>query len=396
MRVMNIIKRIKNWFPKAKEQLQDQANELEAKLTDSELNPLAPEQLDPIQKDIAALSHPDPYKTAIDSKLTELLTQWQQGSGCNCLVVLSHSTHTISSLLHQTLSGSSIDDSLVIHSLPWSHRPQDYSTILTQLQQEIEPTESDSPPHQLRVIPDLSWCFLRCLYGLDGVEWLQETLFQDQSQFWLIGCNYWTWQYLNCVYQWSDYFETTLELPPLEPLEIKQWLQPAMEKLDFDFEQETDSDESEEGDEDEWESKAERKYYERLADLSLGTQPAVAQLWLNSLRQQQDVEQEETNDAHISAESESQPIILGRVDLPKFPKLTKEDRYLLFSLGLHGSMTVSQLAISLGDLERPLQAQVQVLLRVGIIQNQQGWLSLAPLHYPRLKQDLENNQFLFD
>ncbi|MGB3536286.1 MAG: hypothetical protein WBA13_22560 [Microcoleaceae cyanobacterium] len=396
MQLKNIIKKIKKWLPKAKEQLEDQANELEAKLTDSELNPLPPEQLDPIRQDIAALPHPEPYKAAIDSKLTELLNKWQQGSGCNCLVVLSHATDTISSLLHQTLSASSIDDSLVIHSLPWSHRPQDYSTILTQLQQEIEPKKSDSPFHQLRVIPDLSWCFLRCLEGLDGVEWLQETLFQDQSQFWLIGCNYWTWQYLNCVYQWSDYFETTLELSALEALQIKQWLQPAIEKLDFDFEQETDSSESEDDDEDEWESKAERKYYERLADISLGTRPAVAQLWLNSLRQQNPEDIEETSDAHISAESESRPIVLARADLPKFPKLTKEDRYLLFSLGLHGSMTVSQLAISLGDLERVVQAQVQILLREGLIKNKQGWLSLDPLHYPRLKQSLENNQFLFD
>jgi hypothetical protein len=272
---------------------------------------------------------------------------------------------------------------------------------LTQLQQEIAPTADDTPPHQLRVIPDLSWCFLRCLYGLDGVEWLQETLFQDQSQFWLIGCNDWAWQYLNCVYQWEAYFEALLELPALKPLEIKQWLQPVMEQLAFNFEDQTDSSHSEDSEDEAWDSKAERKYFERLAKVSLGTRPTVAQLWLNSLRQQAPEEQQETPEAHISAESASQSIILARVDLPKLPQLTKADRYLLFSLGLHGSMTLNQLALSLGDRitlvaagEGQVQAQVQVLQRAGLIQNQQGWLSIAPIHYPRLEGNLEDNQFL--
>lgn len=403
MQLQDIVKRVKNWFPKAQEQLKDQANELEAKLTDSELNPLSTEQLNPIQKDIAALPHPEPYQRAICSKLTKLLTQWQQGGDYNCLVVLCHSTEDMNSLFHQTLSSYSMDDSFVIHTLPWSHRPEDYSTILTQLQEEIAPTEDDTPPHQLRVIPDLSWCFLRCLYGLDGVEWLQETLFQDQSQFWLIGCNYWSWQYLNCVYQWDAYFEQILELPALEPLEIKQWLQPVTEKLAFNFEDDTDSSQSSDSEEEEWNSKAERKYFERLAKVSLGTGPTIAQLWLNSLRQQEVEEQEETPEAHISAESESQAIILARVDLPSLPQLTKGDRYLLFSLGLHGNMTLNQLIFSLGEHvtlfaagEGLVQAQVQVLRRAGLIQNRQGWLSIAPIHYPRLERDLQDNQFLVD
>jgi hypothetical protein len=403
MKFQKIVKRLKNWFPKAQEQLREQANELEAKLTDSELNPLTQEQLKPIQKDIAALPHPEPYQVAIRSRLTELLTQWQQGNSGNCLVILCHSTEDMNSLFHQTLSASSIDDSLVIHTLPWSHRPEDYSTILTQLQQEIAPTEADKPPHQFRVIPDLSWCFLRCLYGLDGVEWLQETLFQDQSQFWLIGCNYWAWQYLNCVYQWEAYFEEIMELPALEALEIKHWLQPMMEQLAFNFEDNSNSSQSEDSEEEEWDSKAERKYFERLAKESFGTPPTVAQLWLNSLRQQEPEEQEDTPEAHITAESTSQPIILARVDLPKLPQLTKADRYLLFSLGLHGNMTLNQLAVSLGDRitlvaagEGQVQAQVQVLQRVGLIQNRQGWLSIAPIHYPRLERDLQDNQFLVD
>jgi hypothetical protein len=46
--------------------------------------------------------------------------------------------------------------------------------------------------------------------------------------------------------------------------------------------------------------------------------------------------------------------------------------------------------------EGHVQAQVQVLQRAGLIQNSHGWLSIAPIHYPRLERDLKDNQFLVD
>ena len=404
MQIQKLLKRVKHWFPQAQEQIKEQANELEAKLTDSHLDPLPPEKLRPIQENLSQLPYPEPYIKAIAHKLNEHFSKWQQQKVCNCLVVLSHPTENISALLQQTLAADVIDLSFPVNTLSWSHRPLDYSTILSELQSQIHSKETHSPQPQVQVIPDLSWCFLRCLYGLDGIEWLQQTLFQDQSQFWLIGCNHWMWHYLNHVYQWSTYFDQTLSLPSLEPLEIKQWLQPVSEKLSFDFDDDHDDlFESDEEDEEDspWEGTAERQYFKRLARISLGIPPTVAQLWLNSLQQQDAEEIEETSDAHISAESASRSILLARVSVPKLPELTKEDRYLLFSIGLHGNLTLEQLALSLGNDtmlaalgENPVVAQVQFLQRVGVIQNQQGWLSIHPIHYPRLKIDLEDNHFL--
>jgi hypothetical protein len=404
MEIPNLVKRVKNWFPEAQEQIKEQANELEAKLTDSNLDPLPPEQRRPIEKHLAQLDYPKPYIEAIAQELNEQLRKWLQGSDSNCLVVLSHPIENISALLQQTLASGKIDPSLGVHSLSWSHRPVDYSTILSELQEQIHPIEANRDQPQLRVIPDLSWCILRCLYGLDGIEWLQHTLFQDQSQFWLIGCNEWMWHYLNRVYQSSAYFEHTLSLPALEPLEIKQWLQPVRETLNFDFDDDDDDDDDEEDLEDSpWECKAERQYFKRLAKISLGTTPTVAQLWLNSLQQQDAEDLENTSDAHVSAESTSQPIILARATLPELPQLTKEDRYLLFSVGLHGNLTLDQLALSLGNQttlaavgESPVTTRVQVLQRSGLIQNNQGWLSIHPIHYSRLRTDLEDNHFLVD
>ncbi|MGB3401501.1 MAG: hypothetical protein WBA77_02290 [Microcoleaceae cyanobacterium] len=406
MKIPNLVKRVKNWFPKAQEQIKEQANELEAKLTDSNLDPLSPEQRRPIEDHLFQLDHPQPHIEAIATKLNEQLEKWQQGSDRNCLVVLCHPIENISTLLEQTLASGKIDPSLKVHPLSWSHRPLDYSTILSELQDQIHPPETNPTQPQLQIIPDLSWCFLRCLYGLDGVEWLQHTLFKDQSQFWLIGCNDWMWHYLNRVYQWSTYFENTLSLPALEPVEIKHWLEPVREKLNFDFDFD-DDDEEDDDDEDledsPWECIAERQYFKRLAKVSLGTAPTVAQLWLHSLQQQDAEDLENTPDAHVSAESSSQPIVLARVTLPKLPQLTKEERYLLFSIGLHGNLTLKQLALSLGNEttlaavgESPVTTQVQVLKRAGLIQNQQGWLSIHPVHYPRLRNDLEANHFLVD
>ncbi|MDR9405548.1 MAG: hypothetical protein RI580_19175, partial [Halothece sp. Uz-M2-17] len=80
--------------------------------------------------------------------------------------------------------------------------------------------------------------------------------------------------------------------------------------------------------------------------------------------------------------------------LPKLPSLSAEDRYLLHSLLLHGKITRSSLAISLGVKEETIQARIQLLLRDHLIQIENQFLSVTPLYYPKIKQELSQNNFL--
>ncbi|MBE9042350.1 hypothetical protein IQ235_16375 [Oscillatoriales cyanobacterium LEGE 11467] len=52
------------------------------------------------------------------------------------------------------------------------------------------------------------------------------------------------------------------------------------------------------------------------------------------------------------------------------------------------------MALSLGEPEPPIRAQVRVLVRSGTLWNHQGEIQVNPAYYLRLRTDLENNKFL--
>lgn len=82
------------------------------------------------------------------------------------------------------------------------------------------------------------------------------------------------------------------------------------------------------------------------------------------------------------------------ISLPSLPILTTGDRYLLYSILLHGQISVTHLATSLGERESHIQAQAQVLLRAGLINRQQDQIKIDPSYYLSIRADLERNNFL--
>ena len=79
--------------------------------------------------------------------------------------------------------------------------------------------------------------------------------------------------------------------------------------------------------------------------------------------------------------------------MPDLPTLTDEDRYLLHSLLIHGTMRRDHLAFGLGLPSHRLQPRIHWLLGEGLIETAAGELSVRPSHFPCLVKELTDNNF---
>ena len=262
----------------------------------------------------------------------------------------------------------------------------------------IAPETPTEPIHSptIVVIPNLERCFLRCIQGWEGVEYVQNLVAHDPSYFWVLGCSHWTWAFLDRVCHISAYLEQVEALPKLTGDDLKQWLTPLMasvaapgDRQDPDTELDLGSD----------------AYWSALASTSAGISTTAAQLWLQSLRIRADNLADDSPESlqarpyepHRQSESSSDPLHSLRLKKPALPALIdldSMDRYLLHALLIHGKMMRSHLALSLGEAEQTIRSRVQVLRREGVIIQQGVWLWVHPAHYPRLRSELGNNNFL--
>ncbi|MGC9505208.1 hypothetical protein [Baaleninema sp.] len=381
VQIGNFLARVRSWFPKAQAKLKEQAAELEAKFSDADRIPLNFTLRQKLIDRLLELDSPNPYCEEVRSILSQRLKQWQQDETApNGLAVLGSPVEVLPRLLENTLFSWGYDGVLLIKTVTEVISPHDVSATIEQLRQTVESEFMGSIDRNLvMVIPDLSRCFLRCVDGLDSIDVLQEYVLRDRSRFWLMGCDRWAWNYLDRICNLSVSFPEPVALPPLSPEELKIWLSPVCHLADCQFEKEPENGNFENGEleEDFWNSKPEKSYFHRLAELSLGSAAVAANLWLRSLH-------------HLEGEA---GIFAERPQLPELPLLTKDDRFLLYSLGLHRKTSVEDLAKTLGDTPLEVFQRVRRLQSSSLIRQQEELWELEPAHYPRLYRDLSNNQF---
>ncbi|MGQ9838528.1 MAG: hypothetical protein ACUVRV_11360 [Cyanobacteriota bacterium] len=184
-----------------------------------------------MQAQILQLHTPLRFQQVIQAALEEALQLWQSDADrCNGLVILTDPAEPgwawLKSLEESLLASlrtalkTSLNQNLeVVHRtiktiniklLPWKSRPADWLT------------------GDCGVIPSLEICFLRCISGLDGMEWLRDQVYRYRSCFWLFGCNPWAWMYLDRVLGLGSYFQQVVRLPPLTAEELASWFTPVL------------------------------------------------------------------------------------------------------------------------------------------------------------------------
>lgn len=355
-----------------------------------------PGVLNTLQEQFAKLPTPQPYKETIQANLSTALQDWQANPEFenNSLVVLGRPVEEIGPILKASLQ-EDFHDCNVRFFLGGYQRPADPLTVPQHLERQLESeqeapsdiatpvtqTDLDSHVPTIMVVSSLEQCFLRCIQGWEGIEYLQTLSTQDPSRFWVFGCNHWAWAFLERVCQISAYFEQVVALPNLSGSELQTWLAPLLEtalatQSDGPMVQVKAASEG---------------YWNSLANVSDGIASTAVQVWLRSLQIRAEAL---TEDGAVVDDAQLIELLPGKPTLPGLITLEAMDRYLLHSLLIHRAMTRSHLALSLGEAERNIRSRLQVLRREGIVRQRGRRFSVHPAYYPKLHKELGNNNFL--
>ncbi|MDY6938476.1 MAG: hypothetical protein SWY16_12480 [Cyanobacteriota bacterium] len=404
----SLFDRLKNWFPRTGAEIEAKASKLEAKLTqsDGEFQTLSKEKRQHLRDRTTASLNLPSYRAAVTSALKTSLKEWEteDRTSRNSLAILASPIEPLERIWQDVLETWEGKADYRVRVLQPSHRPQDGAEIADRLREQLaameESPESEESPDdrpEIVVIPHLEWYFLRVVEGLDGIEWLQQMMVERPDRFWAVGCNSWAWQYLDCVCQSSAYCDRTLLLPELKAIEIKNWLASICDEIEFDDDSEDDEDDPQDWDDERenWTSKGQLRYFNKLQKTASGLSRVAVELWLDSLCV--NVNSSDSGEEDAEDDTPETPSTLAwrkRIDLPDRPALTLDDRHLVYSVLLHGSIDLPHLAQTLGERELPVRARVRVLERSGALWNRKGQIQVNPAYYLRLKTDLENNKFL--
>ena len=381
-----MINKLKFNFSQTKSQLQ---NILEAESEDRESSQKIPQDIaNKIIEKIQNLPCPQIWQEEIGAQLTEALKKWRsQAEAPNSLVLINSPVTSVDPILKTVINNlpTELDNIIKIKALNWSNRLEKFNAIkeqlISDLQLEPDDLENSVPDNlesrqKLVVISHLEWCFLRCIGGLEAIESLRDLIYGDDCHFWLIACNNWAWKYLDLIYQVSAYFGEKINVPRLTGEQLQSWLEEIVTELNIVYNEELGDEELD---------KYQEKYWENIANLSLGIDTVAVDIWLRSL-------QKKNHDSE--AESQSLQLQLAKAKLPDLPDLSHDNLYLLYSLLLHGSMSLSHLAYSLGEQQSTVKAKVQFLVKQGIVIREQNLLKVKPSYYSKLKISLANNNFL--
>ena len=300
-------------------------------------------------------------------------------------MILSSPVTTVSRILTESLQDWSLEKQITLRPLEWICRPQEVESIAIRLRQQLGrgTLTANTKEPEIVVIPNLSWCFLRSVDGLEGIDYLQDVLLQDNSRFWIIGAGEVAWEYLNHVSHFKAYCGESLELPQLNPEQLQAWFEPVISEFEINFAKPNiefpNSDENQ---------SYQNRYFSKLASLSEGVNTVAAQVFLHSMRYEYKDKDNQENDKNEGILEAQNP------ELPNIPRLDADEHYILYSVLLHGDLTLTALCESLGD-ERPfVKGRVQMLRRKGLIEQKNEILTINPIHYPRIKNELSNNNFI--
>ncbi|MGB3613771.1 MAG: hypothetical protein WBA10_08260, partial [Elainellaceae cyanobacterium] len=178
-------------------------------------------------------SHPSD-KAAIQEALSPAVAQWRENPSAtnNSLTIVGSPVSPVALILAGGLIEWVDDNDLSSSLLDWVERPANPKDIRSKLQESLGQGSSESEL-AVAIIPNLSWCFLRTAEGLDGIDYLRDSLLSDRRRFWIIGSGQVGFQYLNCVLKLQAHCGKVMQLPRLSSEELKAWLMPVIDALNI-------------------------------------------------------------------------------------------------------------------------------------------------------------------
>ncbi|MDY7002535.1 MAG: hypothetical protein SWX82_00810 [Cyanobacteriota bacterium] len=361
------LKQIQRWFKGQKEVIEDQ----------NSLQELPSETQAKIQEYLSTISHPQKIIEGIKNSIEEATDRWlYSASSPNSLIILGNPVEPINEFIQEAIKQWQTPQNLPINCLclPPATNPAERQQQLVEELQKVSVNSRTESQQQLYLIPNLSNCFIRCIGGLDGMNILRDKVAEDKQKFWIIGCHNWAWEYLDKTNQIQADFEQTFSIPNLDGNELKLWLKPAIDNLYIDIEEK----------EDEF-----QKDFEKLAKISLGLSEVAKELWFICLGCEQQEQKQEDEDIESSL-----LIKIAWQNLPKQPKISEDDRYVIYSLLLHQQLSLDCLAITLGEEKNLVNSHVRKLKELDLIQENFGLLKINQVYYPQLAADLKQNKFL--
>ncbi|NEP17751.1 MAG: hypothetical protein F6J97_12745 [Leptolyngbya sp. SIO4C1] len=392
---MASLKKIRSWLTAAQQAIQLPWSNMRQSVSQTDTVELPLEQFQKLRQIIQALPPPPGHVAAVRTALKDAVEAWRTYDNApNALVVLTEPTETAVEILEQAIQTDELPFSLKTHYIDsWQSRPDDYLSIQEHLCQAVGQIyhQSDSAETiSLGLIPCLDHYFLRCVDGLEAIEVLRNAVVERTDCFWLIGCNHWAWQFLDRICYLEAYLEKTMALPQIQPQQVKHWLYELISAIEIEpFETDPDADAKVSED---WDSAAEKAFFHDIVDTAAGIAHVAAYVWLNSLSY-------ELNDPDVDQPSADSVEPLGRVKrsqvkLPKLPSLDAADRYLLYAILLHGSLSSQHLMQSLAEPAGRVQAQLQKLKRQDVVEQYRSGWRVNPSYYLSLKKHLMRNNFL--
>lgn len=402
-------------FSSFKQQLQSWLSQTRAaNETPTDLVALPDVLIKQLLQHIAHLPSPPAYQTAVQKAIGDAVEVWQKNLDApNTLVILGSPVESINKIINDSLEEWSDRPDLEItnplvnwqrisNHLVTSQKIQQLFKPYSNIQQGIDPDLDHvldagclDQRRKLVIIPSLEQCFVRSIGGWESIEFLRDLAIQNRHCFWVMGCNHWAWDFLDFVCQVSAYFSQIYPLPKLDSEMLENWLNPIIQTV---VEQES-SDQFPGLNKKQKNTSLEDRhqaYWQSLASQSVGVSRIAANLWVQSLRTKKEITEQKSLPSLELKKSRKDPdftIYESRPFLPSLPSLTGQDRYLLHSVLIHGQISRTHLALSLGEGKNQIQVQVQRLLRAGILEQSQGRLAIEPIHYAKLKNELATNNF---
>lgn len=339
---------------------------------------------------IAALAMPEPEVSQILQRFKKGMKEWRMNPNVmnHTFVLLYRPSAIASSEVIELLFEQVKEAKLPFHKLDWAERPEQVTTLVEKLRHQIGGAALVQAPEVL-AIPNLNWCFLRHAEGLDGIDFICQTLLNDKQRFWIIVTNTICWDYLSAVTS-LDACCTAPTMPfSLSGEALQSWLEPIVSEFSIEFSA-VSFDMSDSADD----QNPKKQYFESLARISEGDRTIAAELFLRSLT----LDEESDEDADPPSPQfplDDATLIAQHPTLPSLPPVDPEDLYILYSLLLHGGLKFKALAESLGNPDLiHLQPRLQKLCLTGVIQHDNAIYTVHPVHYPRLKRSLINNNFV--